>query len=177
MSKTVLILIPTLLLVHGCGTKEQDPAMQVLEIAGAENTYRLAPNLITGGMPQDEMSFAELKKLGVTTVVSVAEAPPNVEAAEKNGLKYIHIPLTYDGVSVEQRDQILRAAADSDGAVYMHCQSGRNRAATAAAMCLVGNEGRSVDEAIQWMKTRGTAEEHVNLWKAVRETAAKEDAP
>ena len=55
------------------------------------------------------------------------------------------------------------------------CNSGRNRGATAAALCLVGIEGKSTEEAVGWMKLRGVKEEYQPLYEAVRNTSPRPD--
>jgi len=155
----------------GCGVTQQQPGtndVQELGIEGVKNVYRLSPRIITGGQPDTEAGFAELQKLGVKTIVSVTDATPDEEAAKKYGMKYVHVPMDYKGVSPDQREKILGAATADSEPVYIHCNSGRNRGATAAAICLVGVEGESTEKAISWMKTRGVDEEKQELYEAVR---------
>lgn len=156
----------------GCDTstvkQEKSGTIEPLEIEGVKNAYRLSPRILTGGKPEGEAGFAELQKLGIKTIVSVEEAPPDEEAAKKHGIRYVHVPMTYEGVTPEQTAKILGAARDTSGPVYLHCSTGRNRAATASALCLVGIEGKSNEEAIEWMKQRGTKEEHKGLYEAVQ---------
>ena len=159
------------LLLFGCGATEEQrksDRMDKLELQGVRNVYRLSPRIITGGAPDLETGFAELQKLGVQTIVSVTDTTPDEEAAKKYGMKYLHVPLDYDGISPEQRDKILGAAAENSAPVYIHCNSGRNRGATAAALCLIGIEGKSNEEALSWMKTRGVDEKNQPLFEAVR---------
>jgi len=73
------LVVSSCLALFGCASPEEGPVTEVdiekLEIDGMENVYRLSPELVTGGMPDGEVGFAKLKEMGVTTVVSVAEAP------------------------------------------------------------------------------------------------------
>jgi protein tyrosine phosphatase (PTP) superfamily phosphohydrolase (DUF442 family) len=157
--------------LFGCGVTEEQKRtdeIQKLDIEGVKNVYRLSPRIITGGQPDAETGFAELQKLGVKTIVSVTDATPDEEAAKRYGMKYMHVPMDYEGVSPEQREKILGAATETSEPVYIHCNSGRNRGATAAAICLIGVEEKSNEEAISWMKTRGVDEEKQNLYEAVR---------
>lgn len=182
MSKTLPILttVPLSFALLSCAPtveiEPESPKVEKLDVADVPNVYRLTPRLLTGGAPAGEAGFSELKEMGVTTIVSVAESPPDEETARKLGIHYIHVPLTYEGVSKEQRERILDAAESASGPVYIHCNSGRNRAATAAAMCMVAEEGKSIAEALGWMELRGTDREHENLWKAVRDTDARPPA-
>ena len=157
--------------LFGCGvTEKQERADEIekLDIEGVQNAYRLSPRIITGGQPDTEAGFAELQKLGVKTIISVTDATPDEETARRYGIKYVHVPMDYEGVSPEQRAKILSAATETSEPVYIHCNSGRNRGATAAAICLIGVEGESNEEAILWMKMRGVDEEKQKLYEAVR---------
>jgi protein tyrosine phosphatase (PTP) superfamily phosphohydrolase (DUF442 family) len=156
----------------GCRQSEnQDQSGQIekLDIEGVQNVYRLSPRILTGGKPEGEIGFSELQKLGVKTIVSVTDSPPDQDTAEKHGMKYVHVPMTYEGLSAEQKEKILSAAGASSEPVYLHCNSGRNRGATAAGLCLVGIEGKSNEEAIDWMKMRGVKEEYQALYEDVRD--------
>lgn len=157
--------------LFGCGVTEKQEwtdDIETLHIEGVKNVYRLSPRIITGGQPDTESGFAELQKLGVKTIVSVTDTAPDEEAAKRYGMNYVHVPMDYEGVSSEQRERILVAATGTSEPVYVHCNSGRNRGATAAAICLIGVEGKSNEEAIMWMKMRGVDEEKQKLYEAVR---------
>jgi len=158
--------------LSGCGVTEKEEKgtdeIEKLSVEGVNNVYRLSPRIITGGQPNGEAGFAELQKLGVKTIVSVTDVTPDEEAAKKYGMKYVHVPMDYEGISPEQREKILGAATETSEPVYIHCNSGRNRGATAAAICLIGVEGKSNEEAILWMRTRGVDEEKQELYEAVR---------
>ena len=159
------------LAILGCGiTEKQNTGEEIkkLKIEGIKNVYRLSPRIITGGQPDVEVGFAELQKLGVKTIVSVTDETPDVDTAKRYGLKYVHVPMDYEGVSTEQREKILGTVTETSDPVYIHCNSGRNRGATAAAICLIGAEGKSNEEAISWMKLRGVDEEKQKLYEAVR---------
>ena len=158
--------------LFGCGATEKQEEgtdeIEKLSVEGVKNVYRLSPRIITGGQPNGEAGFAELQKLGVKTIVSVTDVTPDEEAAKNYGMKYVHVPMNYVGVSPEQREKILGAATETSEAVYIHCNSGRNRGATAAAICLIGIEGKSNEEAILWMRMRGVDEKNQGLYEAVR---------
>jgi protein tyrosine phosphatase (PTP) superfamily phosphohydrolase (DUF442 family) len=157
--------------LFGCSDSEEQKmtnGIEKLSIEGVKNVYRLSPRIITGGQPDAEAGFAELQKLGVKTIVSVTDATPDEEAAKRYGMKYVHVPMDYEGVSHEQMEKILGAVTETSEPVYLHCNSGRNRGATAAAICLIGIEGKSNEEATSWMKMRGVDEEKQKLYEAVR---------
>src|SRR5690606_18255679 len=66
-----------------------------------ENIHPLTPQLISGGQPKGDAAFSQLAEMGVKTIVSVDGAKPDLELAKKHGLRYVHIPIGYDGVGAE----------------------------------------------------------------------------
>ena len=98
-----------------------------LEIRGIENTFRLSPRLYSGGDPHGVEALAALKELGVRTIISVDGATPDVETARKLGLRYVHLPIGYDGVPREQAVRLVQAVKTLPGPVYVHCHHGKHR--------------------------------------------------
>lgn len=68
----------------------------------------MTPHLYSGSGPDGPKAFASLARLGIKTIISVDGARPNVEAAKKSGLRYVHIPISYDGVPRERALQLVR---------------------------------------------------------------------
>src|SRR5262245_9667583 len=83
-------------------------APERLDIRGTENSFRVSPRIYSGGEPRGAEAFAALKKLGVKTVISVDGAAPDVEAARKVGIRYVHLPIGYDGIPREQSVRIIK---------------------------------------------------------------------
>src|SRR5262245_19658660 len=84
-----------------------DPAR--VEAPGLPNAYRLTDRLYSGGNPEGDAGFASLQQLGVRTVISVDGARPDVERARTYGLRYVHLPIGYDGVPEGQALRLARA--------------------------------------------------------------------
>ncbi|MGD1978365.1 MAG: sulfur transferase domain-containing protein [Akkermansiaceae bacterium] len=159
----------------GCGEEpaatnsEEDkeiPEVVELQLEGVENVYRHSSRILSGGQPDSDKGLASLKEIGVRTVISVTDVLPDLEAAEKLGLRYIHIPLTSEGITADQQKEILAAAGEGSGPVYLHCNSGCNRASAAAALCLIKLEGRPRGDVIEWMNKRGVNKE--GLFEAIK---------
>jgi len=114
-------------------------------------------DIYSGGQPEGEAAFAELQKLGVKTILSVDGARPDVERAEKFGLRYVHIPVGYDGILKEQAWRIAKAVRDLPRPIYVHCHHGKHRgpAALAAALLCIDPDYNSQD-ATAWMTAAGT---------------------
>jgi protein tyrosine phosphatase (PTP) superfamily phosphohydrolase (DUF442 family) len=152
------------------GESRKDP--ERIEIAGIENAFRLSPRLYSGGDPHGVEAFSALKKLGIRTIISVDGSTPDVETARALGLRYVHLPIGYDGVPRAQAVKLVQAVKALPGPVYVHCHHGKHRGPAAAAVCGIATEGWSKDEAIRWMERAGTATDYAGLYTSAREFVA-----
>lgn len=108
-------------------------------VAGVHNLQTVGPGLLSGSSPEGEAGFATLRRLGVRTIVSVDGTAPDVSLAARYGLRYVHVPVGYDGVPRNSALRIARAVRDLPGPAYVHCHHGKHRgpaAAVAARLCL-----------------------------------------
>lgn len=131
------------------------------------NLLHLTPRIYSGGEPHGEASFAELAKLGVKTVVSVDGAKPDIEAAKKHGLRYIHIPIGYDGVDDTAAKSLTRVMRDTDGPIYFHCHHGQHRGPAAAAVACVAAGALQGKDALVVLERAGTSKGYAGLWRDV----------
>lgn len=148
-----------------------------LQIPGIENTFQLGPQLFSGGDPRGAEDFAAIRALGIRTIVSVDGSSPDVASARAAGLRYVHLPIGYDGVPTEQAMRILKAVKSLPGPVYVHCHHGKHRGPAAAAICGVASQGWTTDQAVAWMNQAGTSPSYPGLFASVRQfTPPTEDA-
>jgi hypothetical protein len=146
------------------------PEFGKVEAPGLHNAFRLTDKLYSGSSPEGQEGFASLRQLGVQTVISVDGARPDVETAHKFGLRYVHLPIGYDGVPREQGLRIAKAVRDLPGRVYLHCHHGKHRGPAAAAVahiCL--DDTCSVETALAEMRHAGTDPHYTGLYAAPRE--------
>jgi protein tyrosine phosphatase (PTP) superfamily phosphohydrolase (DUF442 family) len=162
--------------VGGCGgdgggsSEAERPALGKVEAAGLHNVYRLTEKLYSGSAPESDEGFASLRRLGVRTVLSVDGARPDVERAHRFGMRYVHMPIGYDGVPEDQGRRIARAVRDRPGAVYIHCHHGKHRGPAAAAvahLCL--DDSCGIEAALDEMRRAGTDPRYAGLYAAPRE--------
>jgi protein tyrosine phosphatase (PTP) superfamily phosphohydrolase (DUF442 family) len=146
-----------------------DRRVERVEIRGIENTFRLSPRLYSGGDPHGVEALSALKELGVRTIITVDGATPDVVAARKLGLRYVHLPIGYDGIPREQAVKLVQALKTLPGPFYVHCHHGKHRGPAAAAVCGIATEGWSNDEAVAWLQKAGTAHEYRGLYTSVRQ--------
>lgn len=142
--------------------------------SGAEVHHRpvllAAPEIYSGPSPVEPADFAQLKSLGVKTIISVDGARPEIELASDAGMRYVHIPVGYHGVSRDQTLAIARAIRDLPGPVYMHCHHGKHRGPAAAATAAIALGRIGTDEALSFMTVAETAPSYTGLWQCARET-------
>ena len=139
---------------QGSGT-HPDPV--AVDAEGLHNVFRVSDRVFSGSGPEGEVGFQSLKSLGVRTVISVDGARPDVEVARRFGLRYVHLPVGYDGISRDRAWQLAKAARDLPGPVYIHCHHGKHRGPAATAVVLLClDHDWSVERAEAWLKEAGT---------------------
>jgi len=143
------------------------PPGERVEVGGVPNLYRLSPRLYSGGQPEVEGGLASLKRLGIGTIISVDGALPQVEEARRLGIRYVHLPVGYDGLPREQVVDLIRAVRTLPGPVFVHCHHGKHRGPTAAAVCGMATEGWSKERARLWMERAGTSPDYRGLFATV----------
>lgn len=140
-----------------------------VEADGLHNVYRITDQLYSGSGPDREACFASLKKLGIKTVISVDGAKPDVELAKKFGLRYVHIPIPYNGVPRSQAVRLAKAVKELPGPIYIHCHHGKHRGPTAAAIAqLCADEKCTVATALELLKKAGTDPKYTGLFASVQ---------
>lgn len=137
--------------------------------AGLHNVFRLTPQVLSGSQPEGDAAYAWLAAQGVRTVVSVDGARPDLEAARRHGLRYVHLPIGYDGIPTNRLVQFARLARTMPGPFYFHCHHGQHRGPAAAAAFCETSAGWSPAMAEAWLQQAGTAPEYAGLYRSVRE--------
>jgi protein tyrosine phosphatase (PTP) superfamily phosphohydrolase (DUF442 family) len=138
-------------------------------VQGIENVWVLDDRLYCGGDPGGAGGMALLKRLGVRSLVSVDGAAPDVEAARIEGLRYVHIPIGYDGIDTAARTKLVRAFKELPGPIYVHCHHGKHRGPAAAMIMARSGVGWSAEEGVTAMQRIGTSPDYPGLFAAVRD--------
>jgi len=147
------------------GTEPSRPEPGRVEAPGLHNVFRLTDKLYSGSSPEGDEGFRSLQELGVKTIISVDGSRPDVGRAHRLGMRYVHLPIGYDGVPEERGLRIARAVRDLPGLVYIHCHHGKHRGPAAAAvahLCL--DERCGVEQAVAEMKRAGTDPHYTGLY-------------
>ncbi len=176
-----------LLLVAACQPSAKDSthlsleapspaAAAPVEFPGLHNVVAYGPDLYSGAVPEGVEGFQSLRELGVRTVISVDGALPDVEAARSEGLRYVHLPIGYNGVSPERARELAKAIASLPGPIYVHCHHGKHRSAGALAVAGVMTGRFDNAYAIERMKVSGTAPTYTGLYQGAEQAKPLEAA-
>ncbi|MDX2018520.1 MAG: DUF2231 domain-containing protein [Planctomycetota bacterium] len=139
------------------------------EYPGLHRVVAYAEGVYSGARPEGAAGFDSLQKLGFKTIISVDGAEPAVELAKTRGMRYVHLPVSYNGFDKARQGELARAVRDLPGPVYIHCHHGKHRSAAAAA-CVAIDLGQRDRAAVEGrMKVSGTEPALKGLWKVVEE--------
>lgn len=135
---------------------------------GIHNVVAYAEAVYSGSVPEGETGFDTLQKMGVRTIISVDGAKPEVELAKKHGMRYVHLPIGYDGAEPVRTLEISRAVKELDGPIYLHCHHGKHRSASAAGAAAVTLGYTTSEQALARMRVSGTAADYTGLFDSVK---------
>ncbi|GIW93531.1 MAG: hypothetical protein KatS3mg110_1572 [Pirellulaceae bacterium] len=138
-------------------------------LPGLENVLRISDRLYAGGEPKGDAGFASLQTLGVRVVVSVDGARPDVERARRYGLRYVHIPIGYDGVPRAAQAALTRVVRELPGPIYIHCHHGQHRGPAAAAIAALACQAVDAAGARKILENAGTSPAYRGLWRDVEQ--------
>ncbi len=117
----------------------------------------LDKQIYSGGEPAERMHFRWLAGQGIKTIVSVDGIVPDLKLAKAYGLRYVHIPLTYSGISRDSGLAMLRVLKEMPDPIYVHCLHGQHRAPAAVAYMLRASESVCQNEALEILFRGGTS--------------------
>ncbi len=127
-------------------------AQEVVQSKNLPNFQRVNNNLFRGVQPKED-GFAELKKLGVATVIDLRDDDDNalkekalVEAA---GMRFVNKPLgNWSRPNIDAINDILKEInATANQPVFVHCKRGSDRTGTVIAVYRMTHDGWSAKQA------------------------------
>ena len=136
---------------------------------GLHNVVAYTDGLYSGSQPEGP-GLETLANMGIRTIVSVDGATPDVETAKALGIRYVHLPIGYDGIDEARKLELARACRDLPGPMYVHCHHGKHRSAGAAAAMAIGLGKLNSEQAAARMKVSGTAPDYKGLWACASDT-------
>ena len=137
------------------------------EHPGIHQLVAFTPGIWSGAAPEGEEAFESLRRLGVRTIVSVDGAEPEANLAAAHGIRYVHLPIGYDGIDRERALEIARAVRDLPGPVYIHCHHGKHRSAAAAGSAAISLGLMDAGRAKARMAVSGTSPSYTGLFRCV----------
>lgn len=145
------------------------PVAERVDAPHLSNALRIHQKVISGGLPEGDAAFQELKALGVKTIVSVDGQKPDVEAAKRYGMRYVHLPHGYDGIPEKRARELAKAVHDLPGPIYIHCHHGKHRSPAAATVACVSCGMLEPEDALSVLKIAGTSENYRGLYQSAQE--------
>jgi protein tyrosine phosphatase (PTP) superfamily phosphohydrolase (DUF442 family) len=141
-------------------------AQKPVDFTGLHNVVAYHEGLYSGSVPEGEAGFDSLSGMGVRTIISVDGAQPSLAAAKARGMRYMHLPIGYNGFDEQRKLELVRATRDAmkNGPVYMHCHHGKHRSAGAAAAVVASLGWMTPEAATERMKVSGTAPNYKGLY-------------
>ena len=124
LSLLTAVLIGMIATASGSDSPPTNHVAKPVEIAGVHNAFRVTERIYSGSQPEGDAAFEALKKLGIKTIISVDGSKPDVEAARKFGLKYVHLPIGYDGVATNRLAELTKVTSEVSGPYFVHCHHG-----------------------------------------------------
>ncbi len=126
--------------------------------------------LYCGALPESSEDFDFLRKAGVKTVITVDRAKPDETKADSMGLRYVRIPIGYDGIPKKAALDFLKLlrTPEIQGPYYLHCHGGKYRSGAMAAIYRIGVNHWSNDSALAEMTHYAGDEKYLGLIKSVQ---------
>ncbi len=119
-----------------------------------KNFGRVNENFYRGAQPGPE-EFAELKRLGIKTVIDLRKDKKKDAAGwvSQQGMRYVNIPLkASQPATAEETEQFLKLVNDPENwPVYVHCKGGRHRTGALIAVYRITRDGWTADQAFKEM--------------------------
>ncbi len=138
------------------------------DIKGLANFAKVTDVLYRGAQPTKE-GFAELKKLGVKTIINLRSKHSDEELIKGLDLNYFSIPINTWDLDNTHTARFLSIVMDkSNQPVFVHCQHGSDRTGTMVAVYRVYAQKWKPEEAIKELPTFGFHKIWVNLKKYLK---------
>lgn len=166
----ILLLFTALAIPKGESAPAEPVKLEKLHAQHLPNAIRVHPRVISGGLPEGDAAFAELRSLGVRTVISVDGMTPDIATAKKHGLRYVHLPHGYDGIPAARIAELSAAVQTLPGPIYIHCHHGKHRSPAASAAACVGAGLIESSDSLAVLKLAGTSPHYTGLFHDVAAT-------
>ncbi len=131
------------------------------------NLHQVSDILYRGAQPDDE-GFAELKKLGIKTVVNLRSLHSDRSECKEAELDYVKIACQAWEAEEEEVVDFLKVLADPERRpVFVHCQHGADRTGMMVAIYRILAQDWTKEDAIAEMTEGGFG--YHSIWKELIE--------
>ena len=128
------------------------------------NFFHLSKRIMSGAQPESDEDFAALATAGVKVILSVDGSQPDVAGAHKHGMRYVHLPIGYDGIDEATTLKIAQMFSTLEGPFFVHCHHGKHRGPAACSIGRILLDGISPAQAVAEMKRAGTGLQYKGLY-------------
>lgn len=135
------------------------------DIIGLTNFAQVSGTLYRGAQPTKE-GFAELKKMGIKTIVNLRSWHSDTDMLKGLGLQYISIPS--EASDIEENNVLIFLKVVTNPAnqpFFVHCQHGSDRTGTMIAVYRIFIHGWSKEDAIKELANFGMHTIYQNIPK------------
>jgi len=153
-----------------------EPVPVPVPVSVLHNLHQLNAGLYSGSQPAGRSAYEQLESLGIQTVISVDAVAPDQALADEFGIRIVHLPIGYDGISEERAKQLAHALATLPRPIYLHCHHGKHRGPAAICAGAIGTGELTTQQAIDFMTKAGTSESYHGLWRAIDRAQTFDDS-
>jgi len=138
------------------------------EWSDLHNVFHLSDDIISGSEPHGDAAMKRIAEMGVKTLLSVDGKVPDAAAAQRYGMRYVHVPIQYSGVTDAEIADIAKTFRELPGPFYVHCFHGKHRGPAGAAVGRIVLDGASREEALAEMRQWcGTSPKYEGLYRDI----------
>jgi protein tyrosine/serine phosphatase len=131
------------------------PALKPQRLRGVDNFAKVSAFLYRGAQPTAE-GFAQIRKLGVRTVVNLRSVHSDRDELKGLGLRYVHIACQAWHPEDEDVVRFLKVLSDpANHPVFVHCQEGADRTGCMVAAWRMFHDAWGLEAAVEELRTFG----------------------
>jgi tyrosine-protein phosphatase SIW14 len=150
---------------HSCQTVHPKVAQNNLTPTGVPIFAKVSEGLYRGGQPS-EQGFAQLRKMGIRTVVSLRVFNSNKKLLSEMGFRQFHISCKNLHPEEEDLIEFLRIVTEpANQPVFVHCRDGTDRTGMMVAVYRMVVQDWPLHEALAEMKAFGFNE----IWDSLED--------
>jgi protein tyrosine phosphatase (PTP) superfamily phosphohydrolase (DUF442 family)/cytochrome c556 len=153
---------------YAAAEKRSLPATEPIEGPGLHHLFWLGEHILVGSEPHGEEALKRLSEMGIKTALSTDGKVPDQATAAKYGIRYVHVPIKYSGISRGQLLRIAKTFRELEAPFYVHCFHGKHRGPAGAAVGRLVLDGVEREQAVAEMRQWcGTAAKYSGLYGVI----------